>query len=56
MAHQSLKELDAEQTCQEMLALSPENTDINNLPSTRPHLSSLLPLFVKIIPQDLTAL
>lgn len=48
MADQSLKELDAEQTCQEILALSPKNTNINN-PSTYSHLFSLfqsLSLFV----------
>lgn len=44
MADQSLKGLDAEQTCQEILALSAKNTSINN-PSTHPHLSVLfLPL------------
>lgn len=41
MAHQSLKELDAEQTCQEMLVLSLKNSNINN-PSTHSHLFSLL--------------
>lgn len=40
MADQSLKELDAEQTCQEILALSPKNTNINN-PSTHSHLPPL---------------
>lgn len=42
MADQSLKELDVEQTCQEMLALSPKDTNINN-PITQSHLSSSYP-------------
>lgn len=40
MADQSLKVLDAEQTCQEMLALSLKYNNINN-PRTHSHLSSL---------------
>lgn len=39
MAVQSLKEMDAEQTCQEMLALSPKQTNINH-PRAHSHLFS----------------
>ncbi len=51
MADQSLKKLDAEQTCQEMLALSPKNTNINN-PSTHSQPFPSLSLFVNNSTRD----
>lgn len=47
MADQSLKELDAEQTCQETLVFSTKNSNINN-PSVHSHLFLSLPLYLSL--------